>query len=135
MPLDPTRWRAIARRDARQDGAFCYGVTTTGIYCRPSCPSRRPRREHVRVFGSPAAAAAAGFRPCKRCRPDDGRDPTAARLEAVARHLEAHADEPLPLARLAQRARLSPAHFQRRFKARFGVSPKVYQDGVRLARL
>jgi AraC family transcriptional regulator of adaptative response/methylated-DNA-[protein]-cysteine methyltransferase len=135
MPTDAEMWRAIAARDARFDGVFWYGVVTTGVFCRPSCASRPARRDNVRFFASTAAATAAGLRACKRCRPLADGDPLAARIEAVARFIDAHADEPLPLARLAARARLSPAHFQRRFKARMGVSPKVYQDGVRLARL
>ena len=135
MPTESEMWRALGARDARLDGTFWYGVVTTGVFCRPSCPSRRPRRENVRFFTSTAAASAAGFRPCKRCMPLATRDPLADRIESVARYIDAHAEEPLPLARLAARARLSPAHFQRRFKARMGVSPKAYQDGVRLARL
>jgi AraC family transcriptional regulator of adaptative response/methylated-DNA-[protein]-cysteine methyltransferase len=135
MPTESEMWRALVARDARSDGRFWYGVATTGVFCRPSCASRRPRRANVRFFASPQAALAAGFRACKRCRPLAPRDPAAARLEAVARHIAAHADERLPLARLAARASLSAAHFQRRFKAMFGVSPKAYQDGVRLARL
>ena len=135
MPTDSQMWRATSVRDTRFDGAFWYGVTTTGVFCRPSCPSRRPRRDHVRFFTSTAAATAAGFRPCKRCAPLAARDPLAVRIEEVARYLESHADEPLPLAKLAARAHLSPAHFQRRFKALLGVSPKAFQDGVRLARL
>lgn len=135
MATDAEMWRAIRTRDARFDGVFWYGVVTTGVFCRPSCASRPARRGNVRFFASTAAAVAAGLRACKRCRPLGGVDPVAARVEAVARFIDAHADEPLPLARLAARARLSPAHFQRRFKAHLGVSPKVYQDGVRLARL
>jgi AraC family transcriptional regulator, regulatory protein of adaptative response / methylated-DNA-[protein]-cysteine methyltransferase len=135
MPTDSRMWRAVVARDPRQDGAFWYGVTSTGVFCRPSCASRRARRENVRFFESTAAAITAGFRPCKRCTPLAAQDAVAARIEAVARYLDAHAEDPLPLATLAARARLSPAHFQRRFKALIGVSPKAYQDGVRLARL
>jgi AraC family transcriptional regulator, regulatory protein of adaptative response / methylated-DNA-[protein]-cysteine methyltransferase len=135
VPTDSQMWRAISARDPRFDGVFWYGVTTTGVFCRPSCSSRRARRDHVRFFASMAAASTAGFRPCKRCTPLAARDPLTARLEDVARYIDAHADEALPLATLAGRARLSPAHFQRRFKALIGVSPKAYQDGARLARL
>lgn len=135
MATDSQMWRAVVARDARQDGTFFYGVATTGVFCRPSCASRRARRENVRFFESAAAAVAAGFRPCKRCAPLATRAPVATRIEAVARYIDGHADEALPLATLAARARLSPAHFQRRFKALLGVSPKAYQDGARLARL
>jgi AraC family transcriptional regulator of adaptative response/methylated-DNA-[protein]-cysteine methyltransferase len=132
---EASRWRAVASRDTRADGSFCYGVASTHVYCRPSCASRRPLRANVRFFATPAAAEAAGFRACKRCRPASSRDPAAGRLEAVARYIAEHAGEPLPLARLAARASLSPAHFQRRFQAHFGVSPKAFQDGLRLGRL
>ncbi len=135
MPSDTEMWEAVCARDARRDGFFFYGVASTRVFCRPSCASRRPNRDNVSFFASTAAAQAAGYRPCKRCTPLAQRDPAAARLEVVARYIEAHADESLPLARLAARARLSPAHFQRRFKALFGVSPKAYQDGMRLTRL
>ncbi len=135
MLSDDQKWQAVIARDARLDGSFWYGVRTTGVFCRPSCASRRARRENVLYFATTAAATAAGFRPCKRCRPLTARDPVEARLEAVARFIDAHADESLPLATLAGRARLSPTHFQRRFKALLGISPKAYHDGVRLARL
>ena len=125
MQTDSRMWRAITERDARQDGAFWYGVVTTGVFCRPSCRSRPARRENVRFFASTDAAQAAGFRPCKRCTPLGAPDHVGARIDAVARFIDDHADESLPLARLAARAGLSPAHFQRRFKARLGVSPKA----------
>jgi AraC family transcriptional regulator of adaptative response/methylated-DNA-[protein]-cysteine methyltransferase len=134
MTTDAERWHAVATRDARFDDVFCYGTRSTGVYCRPSCASRPARRTSVRFFPSATAAAAAGFRPCKRCRPDVARAPLAARLEAVARHVKAHATERLPLAVLARRAALSPAHFQRAFKAHFGITPRAFQDGIRLGR-
>ena len=135
MPTESQQWQAVTHRDPRHDGTFVYGVATTGVYCRPSCSSRRPLRANVRFFCDPATAEAAGFRACKRCRPGTGADPTLDRIDAVARYIEAHVDTSLPLARLAVEARMSPGHFQRRFKARIGVSPKAYQDGLRLARL
>jgi len=125
---------AIRGRDAAYDGRFVYAVITTGVYCRPSCAARPARAENLRFFADGAAAAAAGFRPCKRCRPDQ----PAPRLEAlteVARYIEQHSSERLPLADLASRAGLSPSRFQRAFKAAFGVSPKAFQDAARLREL
>jgi AraC family transcriptional regulator of adaptative response/methylated-DNA-[protein]-cysteine methyltransferase len=135
MATDAVRWRAVASRDARFDDTFWYGTLSTGVFCRPSCASRPARRASVRFFDSPASAGAAGFRPCKRCRPDTDRPPLAGRLEASARHITAHAEERMTLADLASRCALSPAHFQRAFKAHFGVTPRAYQDGLRLRRL
>lgn len=134
--LDP-RWRPLSTRDARADGEFVYGVTSTGVYCRPSCPSRRPRADRVRFFDTTADARVAGFRPCKRCRPDlAGAAP--AGIDAVRRvtaYLAAHADQPTTLARLSRVAAMSPHHLQRRFKAIVGLSPREYQAAVRADRL
>ena len=135
MTSDAQRWRAVASRDARFNDIFWYGTRSTGVYCRPSCASRPARRASVRFFESPAEAVAAGFRPCKRCHPDTARAPLAGRIEAVARHIAAHAAERLTLAALADRAALSPTHFQRAFKAHFGVTPREFQDGLRLRQL
>lgn len=133
VPREADMRRAIVERDASRDGQFYYGVVTTGVFCRPSCASRPPRPENLRFFLSAAAARSAGFRACKRCRPDEaGKD--VDRLVELARHIEAHADESLPLATLAHRAGLSPGRLQKKFKAAFGVSPKAYQDGIRLGK-
>jgi AraC family transcriptional regulator, regulatory protein of adaptative response / methylated-DNA-[protein]-cysteine methyltransferase len=135
LPAEATMRRALAARDARYDGAFVYGVVTTGAYCRPSCASRRAKPENVRFYATPEEAERAGLRPCKRCRPRDPEPAAVRRMRALARYIEAHAAEPLPLARLARQAHLSPAHLQRTFKVVRGVSPKAYQDAARLRRL
>lgn len=129
---DDAAWAAITTRDRSADGRFVYAVRTTGIFCRPSCPSRQPRRENVRLLADPAAAVSAGYRPCRRCHPE--RDAAAATplMQAMADWISAHADEPLPLARLAEEAGMSPSHFQRRFTAELGVSPREFQAAARL---
>ena len=134
--LDP-RWQSLATRDANADGAFVYGVTSTGVYCRPSCPSRRPRADRVRFFDTAAGARAAGFRPCKRCKPDqvDAGVPGMEAVRRVSAYLAAHADQPVTLARLGRLAAMSPHHLQRRFKALVGVSPREYQAACRAGRL
>jgi AraC family transcriptional regulator, regulatory protein of adaptative response / methylated-DNA-[protein]-cysteine methyltransferase len=131
------RWKALASRDAASDGAFVYGVTSTGVYCRPSCPSRRPRADRVRFFDTAAQARGAGFRPCKRCQPDrvDAGVPGLEAVRRVTAYLAAHADQPITLARLGRMAAMSPHHLQRRFTALVGVSPREYQAACRADRL
>lgn len=130
-------WQAVQARDTAFDGKLFFGVMTTGVYCRPSCPARLPKRENVRLYETPEAAEADGLRACQRCRPlaSIGRDPAAVQVEAICRHLEAHADEAISLADLSTLVGLSPFHLQRSFKAITGVSPKVYQANARFARL
>lgn len=133
---DP-RWRAVVAREAAADGTFVFAVCTTGVYCRPSCGARRPRREHVRFFAEPAAARASGFRACRRCRPDAPWSDAAARtalVAAVCRWLD-RAGAPLPLAELARRAGYSPFHLQRTFRAAVGVTPRAYAAARRAERL
>jgi len=132
---DTARWRAVIERRRPAGATFVYAVTTTGIYCRPGCPSRRPNRDNVVFFDGAEQARAAGFRPCRRCHPDA---PTNGALEAavtvVRQRLETCETEPT-LAELAAEAGLSPGHFQRVFKAMVGVSPKAYARAVRGTRL
>ncbi len=127
------RWNAVQSRDRSADGRFVYGVTSTGIFCRPSCPSRRPRRDRVRFFDSASAAEAAGFRACRRCGPTTSRASDDAIARASA-YLTRHADETVSLATLARIAKLSPFHLQRRFKRTLGVSPREYQAACRAER-
>jgi AraC family transcriptional regulator of adaptative response/methylated-DNA-[protein]-cysteine methyltransferase len=131
---DSARWSRVAARDRSADGAFVYAVTSTGVFCRPSCPSRRPRPERVRFFDTPAEAAQAGFRACKRCRPEAAAAASPSPVARVAEYLQAHADEPVSLAALGRLARLSPAHLQRRFTAEVGLSPREFQAACRAER-
>ena len=125
--------KAIIANDKSYDGHFYYGVITTGIFCKPSCSSRTPKPENLRFFVNNEQAIAAGFRPCKRCRPTEG-NPRIERLIDVARHIEEHAEERLTLANLADIAGLSSSRLQRIFKEAFGISPKIYQDNIRMKR-
>ncbi len=124
---------AVVSRDAAYDGTFYYGVVTTGVYCRPSCAARPARRENLRFFADGGAAERAGFRACKRCRPDDFQRETSTLIE-IAGYIVRHADERLTLAALSSRAGLSASRFQKAFKRLLGVSPKAFQDAVRLDR-
>ena len=129
-------WRAVEQRDARFDGRFVYAVQSTRIYCRPSCPSRRPARERVSFYSAPAAAEQAGFRACRRCHPREaGLAPNAVAVERARAHIETHPDETLTLAALAAAVGVSPFHLQRTFKRLIGVSPREYQGALRVTRL
>ena len=134
MPSEQEMRAAIAARDKTCDGRFFFGVITTGVFCRPSCAARAARPENLRFFPDAESAWTAGFRACKRCRPAEIA-PGLLKLVQIARYIESHADERLSLAALAKQAGLSPSRFQRVFKAAFGVSPKAYQDAVRIKRL
>jgi len=134
--LDDARWAAVIARDAAFDGRFFYSVETTGVYCRPSCPSRRPNRANVRFHDTAADAERAGFRPCKRCKPGE---PSLAKQHAekvaeACRLIEA-AEEELKLDDLAASVGLSPYHFHRIFKAVLGVTPKAYATAQRNKRM
>lgn len=130
---EATRWRAVLTRDPRFDGRFVYGVQSTGIYCRPSCAARRPRREQVVFFAVPVAAERAGFRACRRCRPQAiVADPRQQLVERATRVIEKNADAPLTLAALAAEVGVSPHYLQRTFKRWMGVSPRLYQEARRL---
>ena len=133
LALDPrAAWRAVEARDARSDGRFVYAVRSTGIYCRPSCPSRRPRRDRVEFFSAPRDAERGGFRACRRCRPERLEAPLAERARAV---IDAAGGAGVPLARLASELGVSPAHLQRTFTRAEGISPRVYAERVRGERM
>jgi len=126
-------WDAVLRRDRSADGSFVTGVLTTGIYCRPSCAARHPKRTNVRFFTDGAAAAAAGLRPCLRCRPDEtARD--AAGVAAAIRLIDSRDSLP-PLADLAAAAGYAPHHFHRLFKRATGLTPAAYARGRRAGRV
>lgn len=130
------RWQAVCERDDTQDGRFVFAVASTGIYCRPSCPARRPRRENVSFHDSPAQAEAAGYRPCKRCTPQ-GSSP-AEQLDALviaACRLLDESDKRLTLGELAARIGLSASHLARAFKMRTGMTPKAWASARRRERL
>lgn len=120
-------------RDSRRDGEFVFAVSTTGVYCRPSCPAKRPRRNNVQFFSRPEEAEKAGFRACLRCRPKSlSGNPQMDLAKEICRFIEHHLDEPVTLGRLARVFRQSPFHLQRRFKAALGVTPREYAESCRL---
>ena len=133
---DQQRWTAVSERDSRADGRFYYAVTSTGVFCRPSCPSKRPRRDRVRFFATPGDAEAAGYRPCLRCHPSspaqESRAATAIRRAAT--YLAAHVDQPVSLTQLGAIAKLSASHLQREFKRALGLSPREYHAALRADR-
>jgi AraC family transcriptional regulator, regulatory protein of adaptative response / methylated-DNA-[protein]-cysteine methyltransferase len=127
-------WRAVEQRDARFDGQFVYAVRSTGVYCRPSCPSRRPSRAGVLFFQQPESAERQGFRACRRCggrRPDNRDDTLAAQ---ICRYIDQHLEDEgrITLAALAAAVHKSPFHLQRAFKRAMGVSPREYAEARRL---
>ncbi|HZE98216.1 MAG TPA: methylated-DNA--[protein]-cysteine S-methyltransferase [Planctomycetota bacterium] len=127
------RLRAFQQRDPAYDGVFVVGVVTTGIYCRPSCPSRRAKPENLVFFRSPADAVRDGFRACKRCRP--GRPAAPGGVLAACDYIARHLEEPIRLDALARHTGRSPFHLQRLFKRSLGVSPKQYARRLRFGRL
>ena len=131
--VDEGRWNSVIARDNTRDGEFVFAVSSTGVYCRPSCAARRPRRENVQFFLTPEQAEQAGYRACRRCRPRSvsGNAPSD-HVKAICRFIEQHLDEPLTLARLGKEFRQSPFHLQRRFKAALGITPREYADSCRL---
>jgi len=127
-------WAAVETRDRQMDGVFFYAVISTGVYCRPWCASRRPRRENVIFFQRREAAERAGFRACLRCKPERerARDAQAELVEQICRYMGGHLDEAVTLAGLGRELKLSPFHLQRTFKAATGITPRAYADFCRL---
>ncbi len=134
--LADARWKSVVARDSNADGTFYYSVKTTGVYCRPSCAARLPRRENVRFFSSRAEAEGAGFRPCKRCKPDQPRESerNAEKVAAVCRLIQT-SEEPLSLRKLSETAGMSTYHFHRVFKSITGLTPKAFAAEDRAARM
>ena len=129
------QWQAVVDRDATQDGKFFFAVSSTGVYCRPSCPARRPRRENVTFFSKTEEAEKAGYRACLRCRPKAVGNAQSNLVKAMCRYIERHLDEPTTLAQLAKEFHQSPFHLQRTFKAVLGITPRAYADSVRMDQL
>jgi len=130
--LADDKWQAVVNRDRGRDGQFVFAVSTTGIYCRPSCPARRPRPENVSFFANPDAAERAGYRACRRCQP---KAVASSQEELVARAtawLDTHIEERVTLPRLAAALGVSPGHVQRTFTRVTGVSPRAYAAARRL---
>ena len=127
-------WQAVLAKDASFDGIFVYAVRSTGIYCRPSCPARRPRREQVLFFSLPEAAQQEGFRPCQRCNPQNATtwNPHAELVQRVCDYIERHLESPLTLDTLSKEVSMSPHHLQRVFKRIMGISPRQYTEARRL---
>jgi len=134
--LNEKRWNALVDRERNTDEEFFYSVKTTGVYCRPSCPSRLPKRENVRFHPKAADAENAGFRPCKRCKPNTQRaEKQQSEIVSKACRVIAESEEPPNLKELSTSAGLSPSHFHRLFKSQTGLTPKVYADACRARRV
>lgn len=127
-------WEAVLARDAQQDGRFVYAVKTTGVYCRPSCASRRALRHNVEFFGTCDTAEGAGYRACKRCQPRDSFGPSDALVESVRTFIDAHLDDRITLSKLARHAGFSAFHLQRTFKRKTGLTPAQYAAARRADR-
>jgi AraC family transcriptional regulator of adaptative response/methylated-DNA-[protein]-cysteine methyltransferase len=126
---------AIMARDRRYDGVIYYGVTTTGIFCRPSCPSRRPLRKNLRLFRDGTAAREAGFRPCRRCRPEQVDTSEAQYVMAACRLMAGHRQGPLPVRELARQVGISERHLRELFVRHLGVSPRQFYNSLRINHL
>jgi AraC family transcriptional regulator, regulatory protein of adaptative response / methylated-DNA-[protein]-cysteine methyltransferase len=133
--LNNQRWQAVLDRDRAHDGKFVFAVSSTGIYCRPSCPAKRPKRENATFFARVEEAEKAGFRACLRCRPREAGNQQVEMVKAACRYIEQHLDEGVSLADLSKQFGQSPFHLQRTFKAVLGVSPRAYADSCRMNHL
>lgn len=134
LPTDSEKWRAALTRDRNSDGTFVFAVRSTGIYCKPSCPARRPGREQVTFFSGPDEAERSGFRPCKRCRPRDI-STQAEFIDRLCKHIEANLEGKITLSTLSAYSGITPFHLQRTFKRIVGISPRQYVEARRLAKM
>jgi AraC family transcriptional regulator, regulatory protein of adaptative response / methylated-DNA-[protein]-cysteine methyltransferase len=126
-------WQAVVNRDGTHDGRFVFAVSTTGVYCRPSCAAKRPRRDNVTFYSTPEQAERAGYRACLRCRPRAvSANPQLDRVREICRFIERNLDEPITLERLAHAFHQSAFHLQRTFKSVLGVTPRAYADSCRM---
>jgi AraC family transcriptional regulator of adaptative response/methylated-DNA-[protein]-cysteine methyltransferase len=130
-------WQAVQSRDASADGQFFYAVRSTGIYCRPTCPSRRPNRDQVMFFRLPEAAEQAGFRACRRCHPHNitPKDPQVELIGQACRYIAEHVERAPTLEEIGHAVGLSPHHLQRTFKRMMGITPRQYAEACRVDRL
>ncbi len=136
MMNNPEMWNAVLARDASRDGSFVFAVRSTGIYCRPSCPARRPRPEQVKFFQIPEAAEREGFRACRRCHPRRAQssDPRIDLARRICHAIDEHEEEPQTLERLSAQTGVSAHHLQRTFKEVMGMTPRQYAESQRLKR-
>lgn len=134
VPDNPEMWNAVLQRDASRDGSFVFAVRSTGIYCRPSCPARRPKREQVSFFEVPEAAEQAGFRACRRCKPQNAQaaDPRIDLVRRICHAIEEHDEEPQTLNALSRETGVGAHHLQRTFKEMMGITPRQFADSRRL---
>ena len=132
---DSERWKAILARDQSKDGKYVFGVYSTGIYCKPSCPARHPHVEQVVFFNAPGEAEQHGFRPCKRCQPSEHTKARTETVRQVCEYIERNIDGKLTLSILSQQAGLSKFHFQKTFKRVLGISPRQYVEARRLEKV
>lgn len=137
MPSEEEKWwQAVLARDAGQDGKFVFAVRSTGVYCRPSCAAKHPRRENVSFYREPDEAERAGYRACLRCRPKSAiGNRRLGTVKFICRYIERHLDEPITLSQLSKIFHQSPFHLQRTFKAVIGITPKAYADSCRMNQL
>ena len=132
MRDQPKFWDAVLRRDENFEGRFVYAVRSTGIYCRPTCPSRRPNRRHVIFFTTRIEAERAGFRPCRRCKPQESISASSSLIKRACTYIQENHTEPLRLADLSRHLDVSSSHLQRVFKRSLGISPAQYAETCRM---
>lgn len=130
--ISDEHWQALIENDASYNGLFFYAVKTTGIFCKPSCKSRVPKKENVRIFQSAQEAIAANFRPCKRCKPTEQNLPEQEWINKITNFIDENYDDKLTLETLAEISHGSPYHLQRTFKKIIGLTPAEYIQEVRI---